>query len=67
MTDGISPDAYEDLPVPRLGLPGELAAAVLFFASAESAYCTGSELVVDGGKLVSALSTPDQPATASLR
>ena len=66
MTDGISADAYDGLPVPRLGFPGELAAAVLFFASAESGYCTGSELVVDGGKLVSALSTPDQPATTSL-
>jgi NAD(P)-dependent dehydrogenase (short-subunit alcohol dehydrogenase family) len=37
----------------RLGEPHEIARAVRFFASDDSAYCTGSELVVDGGMTAS--------------
>jgi 3-oxoacyl-[acyl-carrier protein] reductase len=36
-------------PVPRAGEPDEVAAAVLFMASPEASYITGTSLLVDGG------------------
>lgn len=36
-------------PMGRLGFPEDLTGAAVFFASDDSLYCTGSELVVDGG------------------
>lgn len=37
------------VPVKRFGTPGEIASAVVFFASDESAFTVGSELLIDGG------------------
>jgi len=37
------------LPVRRFGNPGEIASAVVFLASDESAFTVGSELIIDGG------------------
>lgn len=43
--------SIERQPIARMGRPEEVANAVLFFASDESAYCTGASLLVDGGHL----------------
>ncbi|MEW9854559.1 SDR family NAD(P)-dependent oxidoreductase [Novosphingobium sp. M1R2S20] len=43
--------AIERQPIKRMAKVEEVANAVLFFASDESSYCTGSELLVDGGHL----------------
>jgi NAD(P)-dependent dehydrogenase (short-subunit alcohol dehydrogenase family) len=39
------------VPAKRLGKPSEVAEAVVFFASDESAFTVGSELVIDGGMM----------------
>jgi NAD(P)-dependent dehydrogenase (short-subunit alcohol dehydrogenase family) len=36
-------------PLGRIGQPGDVASAILFFASDESAWITGTILPVDGG------------------
>jgi NAD(P)-dependent dehydrogenase (short-subunit alcohol dehydrogenase family) len=51
--DRLDLDDYERqrIPLGRLGVGGEVAAAVMFLASREAAYVTGTTLYVDGGAL----------------
>lgn len=42
----------DDQPMPRFGLPAEIAEAALWLASDQSSYVVGHALVVDGGLLV---------------
>jgi 3-oxoacyl-[acyl-carrier protein] reductase len=43
--------AMKVIPLGRMGLPEEVAQAVAFFASDDSAYITGQVLRVDGGMM----------------
>lgn len=51
MADFDPAQVYKGLPIPRIGQPAEVANLVLFLASDESSYCTGSEFIIDGGML----------------
>jgi NAD(P)-dependent dehydrogenase (short-subunit alcohol dehydrogenase family) len=45
----VSTSIQQQIPLGRFGLASEIASAVVFFASDESAFTVGSELIVDGG------------------
>ena len=47
-----------DTPLKRFGTPEEVAHAVVYLASDESAYTTGAELVLDGGLLAGSAAAP---------
>ncbi|MEO8593466.1 MAG: SDR family oxidoreductase [Candidatus Solibacter sp.] len=45
----VSESLQHQVPAGRFGTPGEIASAVVYLASDESAYMVGSELIIDGG------------------
>lgn len=64
LADEVTTQLSRNFPVPRAGLPSEIASAVLFLASNEAAYITGSSLLVDGGATlapITAIETHFQP------
>lgn len=50
----------KDIPMQRLGVPEDVAYAVLFLASDEAKYITGIELTVDGGILAGSSASPNR-------
>jgi NAD(P)-dependent dehydrogenase (short-subunit alcohol dehydrogenase family) len=44
-------DRIDKTPLGRLGQPEDVAYGALYLASDESSFVTGSELVIDGGRL----------------
>ena len=53
-----------DTPLRRFGTPEEVAYAVLYLASDEAAYLTGTELNLDGGILAGSAASPEPEHTA---
>ncbi len=48
--------------IPRMGEPEEVARLVVFLASEEAGFCTGSEFVVDGGAVTGQVRRPPVPS-----
>lgn len=54
----------KDYPMGRIAVPADISPAVVFLASSDAAFMTGSELVVDGGLLAGTAARYDEEQTA---
>ncbi len=52
ITEGLKSRFAAAQPLPRAGLPDDIAHAAVFFASDDSGFITGHDLVVDGGNIL---------------
>jgi NAD(P)-dependent dehydrogenase (short-subunit alcohol dehydrogenase family) len=66
MAARVAENAPKAQPVPKAGLPEDIAKAALYLASDDSAFVTGQHLVVDGGITVGSRHSWDQAAASPL-
>lgn len=64
MPGPVARQVWSQAPMGRIGQPEEVAPLSVFLASDESRFCTGSELVVDGG-LIAGFPMPSFPGSPS--
>jgi 3alpha(or 20beta)-hydroxysteroid dehydrogenase len=56
--------AVRDLAIPRVAEPEEITRLVLFVASDEASFSTGSEFIADGGQLLGPVPRQEHAAAA---
>lgn len=66
MAARVAENAPKAQPIPKAGLPEDIAKAALYLASDDSAFVTGQHLVVDGGITVGSRHSWDQTAASPL-